>query len=1120
LRIHRFRTSANLKPILLSAIFTFLVMWPLVPSWGQATSGSILVDVKDPQGSSIGGAEIEVQSLETGLVKRAESNSAGNYKFDNLRPGHFTVSVRQTGFSTFITPPFELQIDEKLRVDVSLKLARAIETVIASDVAPLMQNQSTATGQVITSSEIANMPLLGRDFSDLMLLVPGVIHGEGGNNVNLSVNGQREFGNSIQLNGVEVTGNRNNDTSLRPSVDAMAEFKVATANYAPEFGRASGGVILLDTKGGGNHFHGTAYEFFRPNNTAADSYIFARSDVSHSSQLKQHNFGATIGGPLRRNREFFFFSYEGSQRRDAAIYETTVPALDEVSFLGDGSADLSRLTDPFTANQIPIFDPYFYQANYYAQQYPGNVIPADEISPAGKAILTRLFPRPNNSNLFFNNYTAVQRIRSHGNTGDLRFDESLPSGDRLTFTYDIAQYENRTGDPYAGSGTIANAGAADSGDHYWLENQAMAASWTKSFNAELLNELRVSYLITPLVEHSLIDGTRLADTLGIRNANLSEFPDTWGFPQIQFETGATTGGSTWKPLTFRDENLQIGEAVSWTRDRHSLKIGYEYRNLNSYPNFSLFPTPYEYIGGAYAAMTSDPTYTFYKPDAYYGNGGSEIADLLLGLPYVAMQGLQLTKPHTTSNEHSSYLQDSWQVSSRLNLNYGMRYEYRQPYVAADNNASNFDRDSLSILIAERGPNSRSLVDSNKTNFMPRLGVAYVIDGATTLRAGFGMFYTAENDAREDILTKNYPFFTQSEYVNSPYYFAYSLDSGIARSTTVNLPDHVSSIDLTEVPGAANETVYSEPKNFPDGYSEMYTLTIQRMLAQNTSFEVGYVGAQAHKLSYAVGNYNVGNHLSSKIGKVQALLPAGMSNYNALQAKFDRRYRNGWSVLAAYTYAHSLDNGPAPFDLRSATAPQNPFDLAREYATSGADVKHNFTLSNQIELPFGRGKRYLHSAGSWIEAACGGWHLDSIASLHTGTPVTIVSNAGYADYPGLRPNVVPGQKPTLSHEKRSIREWFNTAAFSSPQGQSNSNPIAGDAGRNLVRGPAYGNVDLSLIKDFKCFEKAILQFRAEAFNLFNTPHFGNPNASRGSGAFGSITSASGPRVMQFAVKFIY
>ena len=532
-------------PGLLGQLLCLLMLWSAVSGRGQATSGSIFVRVRDPQGALVPRAKVEVTFQETGLIRKNETDSAGSCKLDSLPPGHYTVSVRQTGFSPFSTRPLALQIDDKLRVDIALRLGQANETVVASDVGPLMQTQSAATGQVIIASDIVNMPLLGRDFTDLTLLVPGVLRGEGGNNVNLSVNGQREFGNSIQLNGVEVTGNRNNDTSLRPSVDAMNEFKVVTSDYAPEFGRASGGVILLETKAGGNQYHGTAYEFFRPSNTAADSYAFAGSEVNHAAQLKQHNFGATIGGPLRRSRGFFFFSYEGRQLRNAIIYEMTVPTLDQVSFLGDGRVDLSHLMDPYTGKQIPIFDPYFYQANYYAQQFAGNIIPASMISPGGKAILTQMFPHPNNSNKFFNNYTATQRIRSHGNTGDLRLDETPSSNDRLTLTYDIAQNENSTGDPYAGSGTLPNVGGADSGGKYWLENQSVSLSWTRVFNPNLLNELRTSYLITPLVEHSLVDGTRLADKIGIGNANLAGFPDTWGFPQLQFETGAITGGSTW-----------------------------------------------------------------------------------------------------------------------------------------------------------------------------------------------------------------------------------------------------------------------------------------------------------------------------------------------------------------------------------------------------------------------------------------------------------------------------------------------------------------------------------------------------------------------------------------------
>jgi hypothetical protein len=1112
---------AHFRATLLTVVF----LVSAVAMWGQATTGSVQGSVADPGGKLIPQADVEVRSQETGIATAAHTDANGAYQILSLRPGHYVLTVRKEGFKAASTNPFELQIDQKLRLDIALTVGDVTESVAVTDVQPLLQTQGAETGQVIGAADIQNMPLLGRDFTDLMLLVPGVVHGGGGNNVNLSVNGQREFGNSIQLNGVEATGNRNNDTSLRPSVDAMQEFKVVTSDYAPEFGRASGGAILLETKGGTNQFHGTAYEFFRPNNTAASSYGFSTSDVSHASQLKQHNFGVTIGGPIRREKTFFFFSYEGVQFRNALIYDTTIPTTDEVSFLPDGSADLSGLLGPDAYGlgekiPIPIFDPYFYQANYYTQQYEGNIIPADQISPAGKAILTQLFPKPNNSSFFYSNFTAMQRVRQHNNTGNVRFDQVLSARDRLSLTYDIAQYEGLTGDPYEGAGTYVNGGGADSGDRTWLENQSIGLSWVRTFTPSLLNDLRAAYLITPLVERSLVDGTRLADKFGIQNANIDGFPDTFGFPQVQFQSGAITGGSTWKPLTFRDKNLQVSDALTWVHGRHSFKLGYEYRHLNSYPNFSLFPTPYLYFGGAYAAMTSDPYYTYFNADALYGNGGSEIADLLIGAPYVTFQGLQLTKPHTTSNEHSLYFQDAWQITNRLNLNYGLRYEYRQPYVDANDNASNFDIDTLAIQIAGRGGNSRSLVDANKGDVMPRVGAVYQIDDKTTVRAGYGVFFTAENDAREDLLTKNYPFFTQDAYTNDPSYFVYNLDAGIPRNTTIDLSSGTSTIDLASVSGAANFTVYSEPKNFPDGYSEMFNLTVQRLLPHNLSVEAGYVGSQAHKLSYSVGNYNVSHHLSTGIGKVQRLQPSGQSNYNALQAKVERRYANGWSLLASYTYSHSLDNGPAPFNLHSDNAPQSPFDLLAEYASSDYDLTHNITISNQLDLPFGRGKRFFRSAGAFADAIVGGWHLNSIAAFHTGTPVNIVTNSGFSDYPGLRPNLVPGENPTLPRSKRTIKKWFNTDAFAAVTGQSNSNPIPGTAGRNLVRGPGYTNDDLSLFKSFSLPKKLNLQLRVESFNLLNTPHYGNPNASRNNGSFGSITSAGDGRILQFALKLIY
>jgi hypothetical protein len=428
-----------------------------------------------------------------------------------------------------------------------------------------------------------------------------------------------------------------------------------------------------------------------------------------------------------------------------------------------------------------------------------------------------------------------------------------------------------------------------------------------------------------------------------------------------------------------------------------------------------------------------------------------------------------------------------------------------------------------VNLAGRGPNSRSLVNSNTTDFMPRVGLDYQLRPSLVIRGGFGIFYSPENDAREDILTKNYPFFTQQQFINSPYYYSYNLDSGVARSTTVNIPSGASSIDLTTVPGASAQTVYSEPAHFPTAYSTNYNVTVQQALGGATTFEIAYVGAISRHLSTEVGNYNVNNNISAKLGKVQTLLPAGISNYDSLQTKITRRFTNGYSLIASYTWSHSRDNGPAPFDLgRGGNYPQNPFDINAEYANSDTDVRNHFVASQIIELPVGRGKRFASNASGVEQVLIGGWQLNSITTLQGGTPFNILSNSNDPNYPGLRPNLVGN--PLVGHRTKS--EWFNPAAFKVPAGQSAStkpgNPlIIGDAPRNFINGPSYTNEDLSLFKVFGLPREMQLQIRTEAFNLLNTAHYDNPNNNLAQGSrFGQITAGGNPRVMQFAARLIF
>jgi hypothetical protein len=1100
-------------------------------AFGQATTGSISGRVADPTGSVIPGAQVSIQDKDTGIITTATTNNSGEFTATTLPPHHYIVVVEKTGFANATVPVFKLDIDEKARFDIPMKLGAVNTDVVVTSDAPIMQVEGAETGQTMGTREIEDLPLQGRNIGSLFQLVPGVVSGGGGNNLNLSVNGQREFSNSVQVNGVEVTGNRNNDTNVQPSPDAMQEFKVVTSTYAPEFGRASGGAVIIQTKSGTNNIHGSGYYFYRPTVTAAND-VFAVPGTSPT--LQQSIYGATIGGPIKKNKAFIFLAYEGSRSKNSSSYAGITPPTNQVTFLPDGSADLSKLTDPYTGNQIPIFDPNFFLYNYYPQQFAGNIIPAGEVSPAGRNIVQQLFPTPEN-NSYFTNFNVQQFYTNNSNTGNLRADYTFSQNNRIYLTYDAEQGDTTSSDPFGSSIPVPGGGGADSGDLTGFENNVVALTYDHVFSPTLLNEASGNFFLSTVSQNSLLEGSNLATQFGIQNTVIPGFPATYSFPQIQFQSGATTGGSTYKPLTFRDRNIGFVDMLTWTKGHHNFKFGYEYRHLNSHPNFSLFPVPYEYFGGAYAAFTSDPTYCgysyepcsnpygFYDPNAYYGTGGNEIADLLLGLPYVVDQGLQLTTASTTANEHTFYVQDYWRLTPRLNLSYGVRYEYLQPYVEANNNQANFNINTLQVNLAGRGPNSRSLVNSNLTDFMPRVGLDFQLRPTLVIRGGFGMFYSPENDAREDILTKNYPFFTQQQFVNSPYYYSYQLDAGVARSTTIDIPAGASSIDLTTVPGASSQTVFSEPEDFPTAYSTNYNLTLQQALGGATTFEIGYVGAISRHLTAEVGNYNVNNTLSSQIGKVQTLLPAGFSNYDSLQSKITRRFANGYSLIASYTWSHSRDNGPAPFDLgRGGNYPQNPFDINAEYSNSDTDVRQHFVASQIIELPFGHGKRFMSSATGIKQGFIGGWQLNSITTLQGGRPFNILSNSNNPNYPGLRPNVVGN--PYVSH--RTIQQWFNPAAFKAPPGQAAStnpgNPlIIGNAPRNFLYGPGYTNEDLSLFKVFTVHHEMQFQVRVEAFNLLNTAHYDNPNTNLAQGnRFGQITSSYSPRVMQFAGRFVF
>lgn len=1120
------------------------------PCPGQATTGQIGGQVADSSGAVIRGAKIKVTDEAKGVTFNGVTDGAGDYTIVSIPPSIYTVSASASGFSPSEYTHAVLAIDQHMELNFALRVGNVSASVTVTEAPPVLQSTTAEVGTVISGDAITDLPLEGRNFYALTMLVPGVAQVGGSiNSFALSVSGQREFANSIQLDGIESTTNRTQDVTVHPNVDSVQEFKVDTASYNAEFGNAAGGVIAVQTKAGTNHVHGDAFEFFRPNFLTAKETLPGVSTPQPAPVLKQHNFGGTLGLPIKKDKMFLFGAYEGLRQKDAYSYVYSTVPFNLFTINPDDSVDFSKLLDPYAGQPNgaapgtvdPIFDPVVSVNSYGGaeQQFSGNVIPASRVSKAGLNTLLNFFPKPNLTGIdngWFRNYDVYSPTNDNSDQVDSRFDAVFNENNRIYVVYHWQAENSLVTDPYHGNTLIPGAGDADQANKQDDGAQSVSATYDHVFSPTSLNEIRFGFLRYYLDQYSLLNGTDYSTKFGVGNVAVPGYPATIGYPQIYMADGWLAGGSTYKPYHVLDQNLQFTDAWTWTRwSRHEVKVGGDLRLLNSHPNFSLFPTGFDYFGSYGYAETSNFYYT-YIPGAYNWAGGSDIADLVLGLPTDVYIGLQFTNPHTKSWNLDWYAQDSFKVTPRLTLNYGLRYEFQDPWVEASNDMSNYDLASGNILIADRGGNSRSLVESRKDDLSPRFGVAFQIDPKTVIRAGSAIFFSPENDGREDFLTKNAPFAAQAAYTDWVYNgpatgptapWEYTLDGGVARSTTINAPSS-GIIQPKNLANGSLETTYAVKPTIKTGTTGSYNLAVQRQLNRTMALDVSLVGSLSHHLSYQVGDINANpatnadGLLTSDLGKIQYLTDVGASNYQSLQVKLTRQMSQNTSFLLSYTYGHSLDNGPAPFNLGHINndEPQNPYNLNSEWASSDTDVRHNLIFSGAYMLPIGHGQRWGSHWGTVAQAVLGGWRYSPILIARTGTPVNVIRATNpNSVLPGLRPNV--SGDPTIPRGKRNYLQWFNTTAFSWPKSQNQSSE-PGDAGRNIIVGPAYVNLDSSLAKVFTIREGWNLEVRAEAFNTANTVHLNNPDGNFSSATFGQINSVlpSSNRVAQLAAKLIF
>jgi outer membrane receptor protein involved in Fe transport len=1137
--------------------FLVLLTLSLIPGSvrAQFTTGTILGTITDPSGAAVPEVVVTATNLDTGFTRSTKTDPTGDYFLPTLPLGKYTVKAESPSFKTAVSGPFTLVVDQKLRSDFRLELGTISQVVEVTGVgATLLQTDQPDINQIVEQKQITGLPLNGRDFFSLLLLSNGLqdtSNDQGGatTNVTFAVNGMRPEANSVTLDGIQMSSIRESDVDLRPNIDAISEFKVLTSVFSAEYGHTAGGVISIQSRSGTNEFHGNVFEFLR--NDALNSANFFRNPVDpKKAPLKQNMFGGTLGGPLQKNKTFFFADYSGYRLGKINEAFAKVP---EVPFRnGDFSSLLSAtaLQDPGPLEEIDpnlgfpagLYDAAIYGTGVYdpetgllfrdpsratTENPQGlNIIPRDRFHPLGWALLNGIaLPNLPDNNLL-GNYFIRQPEHYKQDEAGLRVDHTFSPRDNLFVRYRWNDSFLNTADALAQPGGVMPGIGLEVGDDsrgiiqggtHRDRNNNMVISEVHIFSPNLVNEARAGFHRYRLDVFQHAYGMNLAEKFGLQGVNVG--PDFSGLPIIYIDGGYTSiGGDDWKPLFFRETSLQFNDNVTYMRGRHALKTGFEFRPRDENNYYAIFPAGAWWTANIYTSWSGG------VPFGWYWQGGHALADLLLGTPGYGYHGRRFGSPDLKDRQYSFFLQDDWKVTDRLTLNLGLRYEYATPFFSPSNEMALFDVSQQNLLIAGQDGVSRYIVEPDKNNWAPRIGLAYKLNHGTTLRAGFGVFYDPENAKRDDIKF-NPPFYRQ--YSTDPYLDAYPNDAS-QFSWSFWSPAPPDFVDPGDFPTGYD--THNISRSLRTGYSEQYSFAVQRELPAGMLFEAAYVGSQAHKLPYVYNlNPNPIKGLSRNnpaLGDLSLITGSGNMVYHSGQFKLERRFGKNLFFLTSYTWSKSIDNvSSTNFDSGVSGGVQNIYDPRQNRGVSDWDVPHRLAFSYIYDLPYGKGRRFGAQANPVLRALAGDWQMTGIFLASSGVPGTVTVGS---TIPGgdARPDLVGN--PNLPASERTPDHWFNADAFVEHL-NANGELAAGNAGRNIFRGPRYTNVDLGVGKFFPISERFRLQFRAEFFNLSNTPHFALPVRSMSDPAFGRITHTRNPvnfgssatsyanRMIQFALK---
>jgi hypothetical protein len=1110
--------NLKLKYLATSVLFACSILLPGLAK-AQAT-GSITGTVSDPVGSIVAGATVTITNVNTNESRVVMANNDGRFTANLLPIGNYKIQVTATSFQNAIRNGILLENQATPEINFTLQPGSVNSTISVEANSVAVETTDSSLSQVVHSQQVSDMPLNGRNFVELATLAPGTSAGNqpndffaggGGSETSirgsfsLSVGGSRENRTDWLYDGLDNNELTSGGIGIVPSIDALQEFNVLTYNYSVQYGTRAGPTVLLTSKSGTNRFHGTVFDFLRNTDLNASSYF---SPVN--PEYIRNQFGGSVGGPIRKDKTFFFFDYQGTRSIQG------IPSLTQVPTMLERQGNFTESFPGFP--EVPIYDPKTTTIDPVTgfasrTQFQGNMIPQPRINAIAQKMLN-YFPAPNVTGVLSANYVDVPNQIYRDNDFDVRVDNVFSAKDRafVRFSRDQATVYLPSGLPGFGAqpgGYASNQTLADRGRN-------LAIAETHIFSSNVINQLTVGY--NRIFDHitSFGDGTDWSSQLGIPNANLGTYLSS-GLLNTQFNEGYWgLGDRGFSPIQDGTNVYQYSDDLEWVRGSHSFSIGMGTRFMQLNEMGNAFPM---------GEMGFDNFFTAgFTNGAFNAASGNPVASFLLGIPGSGEHDVSFSGDVSGRRwkEFRPYVQDSWKLKQNLTVQLGLAWNYTTPVVESQNRLSNFDFPTGQLLIAGVNSSKSAGIQQYYSGFEPRIGVNYSpFSSKNAIRAGYAILHDAGWNLGAQGLDLNPPFYGT---------FAFQADD-INPVTTLS-----QGFPVPTPPDVNNLTgnVYSQNTSFHPGMIQQYNLNIQRELPAGAVLTVGYAGSRGTHLQTSGFPLNTATPSLQidpsnlrpypQLNAITGFLDRGLSRYDSLQIKAERSYANGLYLLLSYTYSKGFDNGLYD-DLGSLVGiPYYPLNPApnfyplnpRGYTDKGLNVTdqtHNMSASVLYQLPFGRGKSFASSVSVPVQQLVGNWQLNMIAHVTSGFPLGLssgVNNSGTTI--GNRPDQVCNTRPT----PQSLAEFFNTACFVDP-----APGVLGDANRTPIYGPDFVNFDGSLFKAFDLPESTQLVFRTEVFNVFNHPQFANPGTTTDSPGFGQITQiVNNPRLIQFALKFVF